>query len=256
MTEAPAVLYHKEGPVAWVTLNRPQVLNAYNLAMRDELYQTLEAVRDDPEVRGAVLCGAGERAFCAGADLTEFGTAPSQAIARAVRWERDVWGLFLSLEVPVVAALHGYVLGSGVEMALLCDLRIASEDAIFGLPETALGMIPAAGGTQTLPRTVGISPALELLLTNQRWTAQEARERGLVHRVVPRAELLDQVRRTLAGILSGGREALALAKRALLNGMDIPLGEALDMEARLASSLLIRKGSAGVPGRPKTSTGR
>ena len=132
--------------MARLTLNRPRRLNAYNVAMRDELYALLEAVRDDPEVRAVVLSGAGERAFCAGADLSEFGTAPSQVVARAVRWERDVWGLFLAIDKPIVAALHGYVIGSGVEMACLCDLRVASEDATFAMPETALGMAPAAGG--------------------------------------------------------------------------------------------------------------
>ncbi|MDO8751283.1 MAG: enoyl-CoA hydratase/isomerase family protein, partial [Dehalococcoidia bacterium] len=155
MTQFQTLIYEKQGSLAMLTLNRPEVLNAYNVAMRDEMYEALEAIRDDPEVRAAILCGAGERAFCAGADLTEFGTAPSQAIARQVRWERDVWGLFVSLDIPLVAAVHGFVLGSGLEMALLCDIRIAAEDAIFGLPETSLGMLPAAGGTQTLPRVIG-----------------------------------------------------------------------------------------------------
>lgn len=241
MSEAIPVLYRKDGPVAWVTLNRPHVLNAYNVAMRDELYTTLEAVRDDPEVRGVVLNGAGKRAFCAGADLTEFGTAPSQAIAREVRWERDVWGLFLSMDKPIVAALHGYVLGSGVEMALLCDLRIASEDAIFGLPETALGMIPAAGGTQTLLRTVGMQRALDLLLTGRRILAQEAFGFGLVTRVVPRAQLLEEAKRTLEGVLEAEATAVALAKRAVSEGMDLPLAEALALEERLALMELLTK---------------
>ena len=136
-------------------MNRPRVMNAYNVLMRDELFVTLEAVRDDPDVRVAVISGAGERAFCAGADLTEFGTAPSQAVARQVRWERDIWGLFLALGKPLVAAMRGYVIGSGVEIACLCDIRIAADDAQFAMPEVALGMIPAAGGTQTLRRVDG-----------------------------------------------------------------------------------------------------
>src|SRR4030067_2448380 len=123
--------------------------------MRNDLYEVLGAIKDDSEVRVAILSGAGEKAFCAGADLSEFLTAPSPIVARQVRFERDVWGLFLSLPQPLIAALHGYVLGSGIEMALCCDLRIASEDARFRLPEASLGIIPAAGGTQKLPRTVG-----------------------------------------------------------------------------------------------------
>ena len=111
MTSLETITYSKDGPIARVVLDRPEVINAYNVQMRDDLYQVMEAVRDDPEVRVAVLSGAGEKGFCAGADLTEFGTAPSQITAREVRWERDIWGLFLSLEKPLVAALHGWVAG-------------------------------------------------------------------------------------------------------------------------------------------------
>lgn len=238
MTAFDTLLYEKHGPIARVTLNRPQVLNVYNLAMRDELCQALEAIRDDTEVQGAILCGAGDHAFCAGADLTEFGTAPSQAVARQVRWERDVWGLFRSLDKPLVAAVHGYVLGSGVEMALLCDMRIAAEDAIFGLPEVALGMIPAAGGTQTLPRTVGPGPALHLMLTGRRLSAAEAFDIGLITRVVPRHRLLEEAHAVLEGILAGDSAAVRSAKVAVLQGMDLPLAEGLDLEARLAVAIL------------------
>ena len=244
MTGIP-VLYRKDGPIAWVTLNRPQALNAYNLAMRDELYGILQAVRDDLEVRGMVLCGAGERAFCAGADLTEFGSAPSQTIARQVRWERDVWGIFLSIEKPIIAAVHGYVLGSGVEMALLSDLRIASEDAVFGLPETGLGLVPAAGGTQTLPRVIGQGKALDLLLTGRRITAQEAFALGLVSRVVPRTRLFEEANLVMTNILSAGAQALGTAKRAVAQGAELPLAEALALERRLATSLLAAHKQAG-----------
>ena len=242
MTAAATVLYQKEGSIAWVTLNRPQVLNAYNLDMRDELYTTLEAVRDDPEVRGMVLCGAGDRAFCAGADLTEFGSAPSQAIARQVRWERDVWGLFLSITKPIIAALHGYVLGSGLEMALLCDMRIASDDAVFGLPETVLGMIPAAGGTQTTSRTIGVASALELLLTGRRFSAQEAFSKGLINRIVPRAPLLSETLATLESVLAANQQALETVKAVIHRGLDLPLDKALNLETRVAASSLVSQG--------------
>ena len=186
MSSPPTVIYDKDDGVAWIILNRPSVLNAYNIEMRDELYQALEAVRDDPDVAVVILKGEG-RAFCAGADLTEFGTAPSLAIARDVRFERDLWATFLSIPKPLIAAIHGYCLGSGVEISLLCDIRIASEDAVFGMPEVSLGMIPAAGGTQTLPRFLGIPNALDLLLTRRRINAAEALEMGLVSKVVERA---------------------------------------------------------------------
>src|SRR4030042_2063619 len=126
------VIYEKSEGIARVTLNRPDALNSYNIRMRDELFEVLGAIKDDDEVAVVILKGAGDKAFCAGADLTEFLTAPSPVIARQVRRERDVWGLFLSIPTPIIAAMHGYVLGSGLEIALCCDIRVASDDAQFG----------------------------------------------------------------------------------------------------------------------------
>lgn len=223
--------------MAHISLNRPQVLNAYNIQMRDDFSEALAAVQDDPEVRALLITGQG-RAFCAGADLTEFGSAPSQTVARQVRWERDVWGQLLSLSVPVVAAVHGYCIGSGVEIALLCDIRIGAVDTVFAMPEVQLGMIPAAGGTQTLPRIGGRSTALELLLTGRRLDAEKALALGLLSRVVPAAELLDEgwkLSRQLAAL----EPHLAVgAKECLIRGEDLPLPEALRIEARLAAQVL------------------
>ena len=234
------VLYAKAGAVARITLNRPTAINALDMNTRDGLYLALEAVRDDDEVRVAVLRGAGDRGFCAGADLTEFGTAPSQAIARKVRWERDLWGLFLAIRKPIIAAMHGYVLGAGVEMACLCDIRIASRDAVFGLPEVALGMVPAAGGTQTLPRIVGQGAGLEMLLTGRRLDAAEALAAGLVHRVVP-VERLDEAAESQARELAARPAGvLAAAQTAILEGMDLTLEDGLRLEQRLASQLSTR----------------
>ena len=237
MSSFETVIYEKVDNIAYVTLNRPQVLNAYNVRMRDELYQVLEAIKDDPEIVVAILKGAGEKAFCAGADLSEFLTAPSPTIARQVRWERDIWGLFLSLPQPLIAALHGYVLGSGIEMALCCDIRIASENAQFGLPEVGLGIIPAAGATQTLPRTVGRANALEMLFTGRRIGADEAYEIGLVNRVVPKDKLLSTVEDMARKIASFDPMAIRYAKQAVVRGLDLPLAEGLELERRLASSL-------------------
>ena len=232
------ILYRKEGNIAEIALNRPRRLNAYNMQMRDDMHQALEAVRDDSDVRCLVLRGEGERAFCAGADLTEFGSAPSRVIARQVRWERDVWGLFLSLDKPIVAAMHGFVIGSGLEMAMLCDIRIASEDAVFGLPEAALGMLPAAGGTQTIPRMVGRSRALEAFLSNERIDAAGALEAGLTHRVVAKDALLETAF-DWAGQLAAYPEHLVRAiKEALRRGLDMPLERALNTELRLAASAM------------------
>jgi enoyl-CoA hydratase/carnithine racemase len=239
------IIYEKRDAVAYITLNRPKVLNVYNIKMRDELYQILGAIKDDPDVRVVILKGAGDKAFCAGADLTEFLTAPSPVIARQVRWERDVWGLFLSLPQPVIVALHGYVLGDGIEMALCCDLRIASQDAQFGTPEVGLGIIPAAGATQTLPRTVGRGKALEMLLTGRRINAQEAYKAGLVNRVVMREKLLPTVEEIARNIASYDQMAVRSAKQAIVRGLDLPLKEGLELEKRLASSVQARTSQGG-----------
>jgi enoyl-CoA hydratase len=239
------LIYEKSDNIAYVTLNRPQVLNIYNIRMRDNLYEVLQAIRDDPEVRVAIFKGAGEKAFCAGADLSEFLTAPSPVIARQVRFGRDVWGLFLSLPQPLIAAVHGYVLGSGIEIALCCDIRIASEDARFGLPEVGLGIIPAAGGTQTLPRIIGRGRALEMLLTNRWLTSAEAFQFGLVNRVVSKDKLLNTADELAKKIASYDPVAVRNAKQAVVRGLDLPLTEGLDLERRLASAL---RGVAGKRG--------
>ncbi len=228
----PAVLFEKEGSVGIVSLNRPNVLNAYNLAMRDGLFEALQAVRDDPEVRALVLRGNGP-AFCTGGDVSEFGTAPSPVIARDVRWRRDVWGLLRSLPKPAIAAVHGYVVGGGFEMALLCDICVAAEDATFSYPETALAMIPGVAGTQSTPRLLGTGRALDLVLTGRRLTARAAARLGVVARVVPRS-ILVRTAIDLARRLCDLPPALvARAKRAVNDGLDVCLADALALEKRL-----------------------
>jgi len=232
-----AIMYEKHEGIGYITLNRPRALNVYNMQMRDELFQVLEAIRDDPEVRVAVLRGAGDRAFCAGADLTEFLTAPSPTIARRVRWERDVWGLFLGITKPFIAALHGYVLGSGIEMALCCDIRLASEDVQLGVPETGLGIIPAAGGSQTLPRAVSMARSLEMLLVGRWVGAQEACRMGLVNRVVHRENLWPSAEGLARRISAFDARAVSYAKQAVTRGLDMGVEEGLRLEARLGARL-------------------
>ena len=238
MAKYKTIIYEKLDGIGYVTLNRPQVLNAYNLQMRDELYQVLGAIEDDPEVRVAIFKGAGEKAFCAGADLSEFLTAPSPVIARQVRWERDVWGLFLSITRPLIAAMHGYVLGDGIEIALCCDLRLASEDARFGMPEPGLGIIPAAGGSQTLPRTIGGAKALEVLFTGRWLKADEAYRLKLVNKVVPRNKLLPTAEKLANRIKTHSPIAVRLAKQAVIRGLDLSLEQGLELEARLGRLVL------------------
>ena len=233
------IIYEKDGVVAHVILNRSHVINAYNMEMRDELYQVLGAVRDDPDIRVIILKGAGSKGFCSGADLKEFGSAPSQTIARNVRWERDIWTRFLEIKKPIIAALHGYVLGSGLEMAMLCDIRISAESAIFGMPEVALSMIPAAGGTQTLPRICGVPHALDLLLTNRRLNASEAKKWGLIHKVVGDQFLANEVKYLSKQIGSFNPKGLQSAKEALKRGLEMPLQDGLEMELRLSKNLIL-----------------
>jgi len=232
-TEPPAVLYDKRGPIAVVSFNRPQQLNAYNTAMRDALFAALQAVRDDPDVRAVVLRGNGP-AFCTGGDLREFGTAPSPTVAREVRWRRDVWGVLRTLSVPTIAAVHGYAVGGGFEAALLCDLCLAATDARFAYPETGLGMIPGVAGTQTTPRLLGTGRALDLLLTGRWLTAAEAVQLGIVTRVVARPAL-DGAAIDLAGRLCQlPAAAVAGVKRAVHQGLDMHLAEGLALEKRVA----------------------
>src|SRR6266571_2177769 len=195
-----AVLYEKEGPLALVALNRPNVLNAYNVQMRDDLYQVLRAVRDDPEVRVMILRGEGP-AFSTGGDVAEFGSAPSPIGAR--------------------------------EMALLCDLCIAAEDTIFFLPETGLGMIPGVGGTQTAPRAISLGRALDMVLTGRRVGAQEALHIGLANRVVPRDTLLTAAKALAYTLAQCDPRVVALAKRAIRQGGNLSLAEGLSLEKRL-----------------------
>ncbi len=232
------ILLEKRGAVAWVTLNRPRALNAYNVRMRDELYETLGMLAQDDEVRAVVVRGAGDRAFCAGADLTEFGTAPSQAIARQVRFERDVWARLLGLRQPLIAAVHGYCLGSGLEIALCCDLRLASPEARFGLPETGLGMIPAAGGTITMPRIVGLARAMDALLTGRMMEAAEAEQARLVNRIVPKDMLFDEAERLAQSLAALDAGSVQAAKAAVTSGLDMPLRDGLALERRLAEQVM------------------
>jgi enoyl-CoA hydratase/carnithine racemase len=232
----PLVLYEKrDDGVAWITLNRPDVLNAANMAMRDELWDTLHAVADDPDVLVAVFRGAGERAFSAGADISEFGTAPSFVESRAARQERDLWGRMLTIYKPFIAAIRGYAYGAGCELALLCDIRIASDDATFALPEVTLGYIPSAGGTQTLPRMIPPGIARELILAGEPIDAQRALACGLIHRVVPPASLYEEAGSTAARLAALPQAAVRGAKEAMLLGAGLPLDAGLRIEAMIAA---------------------
>ena len=241
MPEFPArsfVRYDREGDVVWLTLDRPERLNALHLRMRDDLWTMLTLIRDDPTVRVAVVRGAGERAFSAGADITEFGSAPSVLSARAARRGRDLWGLMSGLRIPLIAAIQGFAYGAGLELSLYCDLRVASVEARFAIPEVTLGYIPSAGGSQTVPRHLARSDALMMALTGEALTADEAYDRGLVHAVVPYAAL-EATARDWAGTLAAYPPAAVHAvKRAVVEGLDGTLADGLALERRLARALV------------------
>jgi enoyl-CoA hydratase/carnithine racemase len=232
------------------------VLNAINMRMRDELWELMHAVRDDPDVRVAIFKGAGEQAFSAGADISEFGTAPSHVESRRARRQRDLWGFMLSIGKPLIAAIHGFALGAGIELPMCCDIRIASDDARLGLPEVSLGYIPSAGGTQTLPRHVPPGVAMHMILTGDPIDAATALRYGLVQRVVPRDRLYPESESLARTLMSRGPLALRLAKRAVLEGLELPLSEGLALERRLARRALAspdgRKGVAEALGRATT----
>lgn len=239
MTDSNVIIFEKQDGTGYITLNRPKALNAYNIRMRDELFEVLAAVRDDPDVRVIILKGAGEKAFCAGADLTEFLSAPPPVFARQVRFERNVWERFLGIDKPFIAAMHGYVLGSGIEMALCCDIRLASDDARFGLPEPGLGIIPAAGGSQTLPRVVGTAASLDMLMSGRWLTADEAYRIKLVNRIVPRESLLSEAERLADRIKSHDFQAVRCIKQAVTRGLDLTLAEGLELEKTLSHRLVV-----------------
>ena len=231
------IRFSKQGRVAHLSLNRPEVLNAFNVEMRDEVWAALSAVEDDPDVGALLVTGEG-RAFCAGADLTEFGSASSPVAARQIRWERDVWGRWYNLSKPVVTGVHGFCIGSGLEMALLSDLRLAAEGTVFAMPEVRLGMIPAAGGTQTLVRACGESAALDLLYTGRRFDAAEALRLKLVTRVTSPDLLLAEAMAAAAELAEGGGRRVAALRSAVKRGADLSICKGLALENRLAASLI------------------
>jgi enoyl-CoA hydratase/carnithine racemase len=226
----------RDGALLTMTLNRPKVLNAYNRAMRDQIFEALTFVATNPEIRVLLVQGAG-RAFGSGGDLSEFGMAASPLAARETRNRRDVWGLWSELPCVTIASVHGLAVGGGFEMALLCDLLVAADTARFRLPETALGTLPGVGGTQTLPRAIGVGHAAEVLLAGAEISGREAERLGLAQWVCSE-KLLSRRSRSLAQSIAALPEmALRAAREALRRGGDLPLAEGLRLEARLAKRL-------------------
>ena len=228
MTET--VLLEREGHLASLVLNRPEVLNAIDNRLASELIDRCAALAGDDAVWVVILRGAGERAFCAGADLkARYGfTAEDWAAQRTLF--RQMFKALRDVPQPMIAAVHGFALGGGTELAMLADFVVASEDAQFGLTETSLGIIPGGGGTQSLPRLIGRNKAKELIFSARRISAAEAHALGLVNHVVPRAELLARARALAEEIMTNSPYAVRQVKWAIDHGADLPFEEGLERE--------------------------
>lgn len=219
-----ALIYEKGNGIAIVTLDRPASVNAINTQMHNELEEAVTDIEGDREVRVVIITG-GEKCFCAGADIKE--KFPPGVMRKG---EAELWRRIENLDRPVIAAISGYALGGGLQLALACDLRIASETAQFGLPEVKLGAAPGSGGMQRLPRIIGITKAKEMLFLGDPIDAQEAFRVGLVNKVVPVASLMDEAKKLASTLVSRAPHALKIAKKCVDIGLQMDLASALEFD--------------------------
>ena len=225
------VLYDKRAGIAYVTVNRPKALNALDTPTWTDLRSAFEDARDDVDVRGVILTGAGDRAFIAGADISELAHVTAYEAQQSSRFGQGVLDLIENLGKPVIAAINGFALGGGCETAMACTIRIAVEAAKFGQPEVKLGLLPGGGGTQRLPRLVGKGHALQLILTGEMISAQEAYRIGLVNEIVPAAELIARAEAILKTIASNAPIAVRLSLEAANKGAETSQSEGQLLEA-------------------------
>lgn len=232
MSQFETIIYEKRDNVAWIVLNRPRVLNAQNEQMRRELVQALEDARDDEAICVIIVTGSGDRAFSAGADISEF---PVQAPADYIKYKgrTSVYELIREIPKPVIAAVNGLALGGGCELAMACDIVIAAENAEFGQPEIRVGVIPGGGGTQLLPRLIGEKRAKELIFTGHFLSAEEAFKLGMVNKVVPRDKLKEAVEEFVQELLKRSPIILKLAKMAVNKSLETTLWTGMSYERDL-----------------------
>src|SRR5215475_277779 len=225
------VLYEKKNGIAYVTLNRPKVLNALNNATWQNLRGAFEDARNDETVRGVILTGAGDKAFIAGADISELATVSAVQAEQSSSFGQDVLNSIENLGKPVIAAINGFALGGGCETAMACTIRLASEHAKFGQPEVKLGLIPGGGGTQRMPRLIGKGRALQLILSGGMISAAEAYRIGLVNEVFPAAELIPRAEALLGEISGNAPIAVKYSIEAVNKGLETSQTEGLALEA-------------------------
>jgi enoyl-CoA hydratase len=229
------VAYEKKGSIAYVTMNRPKVLNALNRTALADLRAAFEDARDDESIRGVILTGAGDKSFIAGADINEVATDTPVQAKEKTRRGHDLMDLIENLGKPVIAAVNGFALGGGCEAALACTIRLASDSARFGLPEVKLGIIPGYGGTQRLPRLVGKGVAMQLILSGAMIDATDAHRVGLVNEVLPGAGLISRAEAILNQIGANAPLSIKYAMEAVNKGMDTSLDEGLVLESTLVA---------------------
>jgi enoyl-CoA hydratase/carnithine racemase len=225
------VIYEKKCAIAYVTVNRPNVLNALNHRTWADLGNAFAAARADTEVRGVILTGSGEKAFIAGADISELAQITAVEAERSSSFGQGVLNLIENLGKPVIAAVNGFALGGGCETAMACTIRIAAENAKFGQPEVKLGLLPGGGGTQRLPRLVGKGRALQLILSGEMITAADAYRIGLVNEVVPAGDLIPRAEALLKQISSNAPIAVQYSLEAVNKGLETSQAEGLALEA-------------------------
>jgi len=221
-----------ENHIAYITINRPEVLNTFNYPALEELGNAIEEIKLDKEVRVVVVTGAGEKAFCAGADLKERRTLNEKEVKRNVNKIRDVFLALEELPQPSIAAINGYALGGGFELALACDFRIAATDAVLGLPEVSQAIVPGGGGTQRLTRLIGISRAKEWILTARRFKAEDAALTGAINKAVPKEQLWEEVNGLAKEILKNAPLAVAQSKAAINNGANTDVYTGIKIESQ------------------------
>jgi enoyl-CoA hydratase/carnithine racemase len=225
------VLYEKKGSIAYVTVNRPKVLNALSHQTWTDLRTAFEEAQEDADVRGVILTGTGDKAFIAGADISELARVTAVEAEQSSSFGQAVLNLVENLGKPVIAAINGFALGGGCETAMACTIRIAAENAKFGQPEVKLGLLPGGGGTQRLPRLVGKGRALQLILSGEMINAAEAYRIGLVNQVVPAAELISRAEAILKQIFANGPIAVRYSLEAVNKGLETSQAEGLSLEA-------------------------
>ena len=226
------IKYEEEGEIGILTINRPKALNALNSKVLDELDETLDSI-DTKKISVLILTGAGEKSFVAGADISEMSTLSKKEAQDFSKKGNDVFRKIETFEIPIIAAVNGFALGGGCEISMSCDIRICSDNAIFGQPEVGLGITPGFGGTQRLARIVGVGMAKQMIYTGQNIKADEALRIGLVNAVYPQSELLNEARKLAQSIVKNSNNAVKLSKKAINDGLQVDIDEGISIEQKL-----------------------